>query len=139
MGKRKKGKKLTVQKRVYKIPKLFSCPYCFQQDGIKITFDKRKGSASLLCRKCDNAEYEMPLTALTEPVDVYDAWMDVVRESNAKFNPDIKSLEEREREKLAQQRAEEIEYEGRLTRAKTPSEDDETLSEDGLEDDSDQA
>lgn len=95
MGKRKKsGKKVTVQKRVYKIPKLFPCPFCSQQNVVKITINNKKMTADLECRKCGIKDEEIPITPLTEAIDIYDDWMDSAREANAKFNAAKHAVEE---------------------------------------------
>ena len=89
MGKRKKsGKKVTVQKRVYKIPKYFECPFCGRKDGIKITISNKDRTADLLCRSCGVEEKDIEVTQLTEPIDIYDDWMDRARETNVEYNPE---------------------------------------------------
>ena len=89
MGKRKKAKKVTPQKRVYKIPKLFPCPFCLKKDGIKITMERRADPpvASLQCRGCGIGDESIPIRSeLVEPVDIYTDWMDQVHEANEKYN-----------------------------------------------------
>lgn len=87
MGKKKKGKKVTVQKRVYKIPKFFECPFCGRKDGIKITISQKEKTAQLHCMSCGRGEPD-PITIgpLTEPIDVYDDFIDRTRESNKEYN-----------------------------------------------------
>ena len=88
MGKRKKsGKKVTVQKRVYKIPKFFECPLCGRKDGIKITIDHKCRKAQLQCRSCGAKEEGIEVTPLTEPIDIYDDYMDRARAANEEYNP----------------------------------------------------
>ncbi|OHT14033.1 hypothetical protein TRFO_15691 [Tritrichomonas foetus] len=95
MGKRKKsGKKVTVQKRVYKIPKFFECPFCGRKDGIKISINQKEKRATLLCRSCAVKEEDIECTPLTEPIDIYDDWMDRAREINAEYNPQIEEIED---------------------------------------------
>lgn len=87
MGKKKKGKKVTVQKRVYKIPKFFECPFCGRKDGIKISIHQKEKYATLECRSCHRGESEqIPIDPLTEPIDIYDNFMDRTREANIEFN-----------------------------------------------------
>lgn len=92
MGKRK-GKKVVVQKRIYKIPKLFKCPYCLKEDGIKISLNKKKDSqvAILVCTKCGVGAQDIPVGPLTEPIDIYTDWMDQAREANLKYNASSKA------------------------------------------------
>ena len=98
MGKKRKGKKVTVQKRVYKIPKLFPCPFCLKQDGIKIEIKRDKfsggGTAVLRCRKCNVNDSNIPVSRLTEPIDIYNHWMDKAREENKKYNVQRRELDE---------------------------------------------
>ena len=97
MGKRKKAKKVTVQKRVYKIPKLFPCPFCLKQDGIKITMERRRDPpiASLQCRGCGISEESIPIRSeLVEPIDIYTDWRDLVYEANEKYNRQRETIDD---------------------------------------------
>ncbi|KAH0786511.1 transcription elongation factor 1 [Histomonas meleagridis] len=89
MGKKKKGKKVTVQKRVYKIPKFFWCPFCEAKDAVKITVKKKLGTASLICQKCGKGEQDIKIGPLDEPIDIYDQYIDSAREVNQQYNPII--------------------------------------------------
>ena len=86
MGKKRKGKKVTVQKRIYKIPKLFPCAFCGKKDGIKITLDHKRRVAELVCRSCGVGDKGMKIGPLTEPIDIYTEWMDQSRQANARYN-----------------------------------------------------
>ena len=78
---------MTVQKRVYKIPKYFECPFCGRKDGIKVNISQKDKLATLQCRSCGRGEPEpIPITNLTEPIDVYDDFMDRTRDSNIDYN-----------------------------------------------------
>ena len=89
MGKRRKTpKKALVQKKKYKVPKFFRCPYCARQDGIKITMNRKMGTADLICRNCGvgSKNIDTSLRLLKDPIDVYDEWMDKAREANQEYN-----------------------------------------------------
>ena len=106
MGKKKKGKKVTVQKRVYKIPKFFLCSFCEAKDAVKITIKKKDKLASLICQKCGKGEQDIKVGPLDEPIDIYDQYLDNSREANEQYNPTIaktdgfKSIEEMSDEEI---------------------------------------
>ena len=95
MGRRKKSSRpQAVKKPVYKPPKLFPCIYCMFQEGIKITIDKKEMKASLECRKCKVKAENFKVTRLTEPIDIYNSWVDAARSANRKFNQESVRAEE---------------------------------------------
>jgi transcription elongation factor Elf1 len=121
MGKKRRGKKLTVQKFVYKIPKQFSCPACMKPASVKVTFSKKpEEHAEILCTSCGVGEANIPIGPLTEPIDIYDDWMDTWREANARFNAVRRTEPDEERLEhfRPSRRHEEIEYDdtGQLRR-----------------------
>ena len=55
---------------------VFDCPFCGKTSscGVRLDFDHSIGS--ILCDSC-GAKYEMQITRLSEPIDVYSEWIDM--------------------------------------------------------------
>lgn len=88
MGKRKKSTP-KVQKRFYRLPKTFQCPFCNCPDSVHVKFDKKDMLAKVKCVKCKEGVKNIKMTPITEPIDIYDDWVDQVREANKSYNPTI--------------------------------------------------
>ncbi|EAX92931.1 hypothetical protein TVAG_335930 [Trichomonas vaginalis G3] len=87
MGKRKKSTP-KVQKKFYRLPKNFHCPYCNCEDSVHVTMDLKNLRADIHCVKCKEGVPNAKITKISEPIDVYDDWVDQIREQNKNFNPD---------------------------------------------------
>jgi len=85
MGK-KKSSLPPPQKKFYRLPKQFECPFCNKIDGIKIEMNGKKLIAKVTCIGCEYQSSEIAIQKITEAVDVYDEWMDQVRETNKEHN-----------------------------------------------------
>lgn len=106
MGKRK-SKAAKPQKRTFVIPKLFPCPLCHKNDGIKITIARRPGGkfeADLVCRKCGTESRNIRANALTAPIDVYSEWMDSERLLNEKYNTKVTELNDEQLDDLIREK-----------------------------------
>mmetsp|Transcript_22115 Transcript_22115/g.30385 ORF Transcript_22115/g.30385 Transcript_22115/m.30385 type:complete len:86 (+) Transcript_22115:46-303(+) len=76
MGKRKGRKKpLNTKKYTFVVAKSFQCPFCNHDKVVDCKIETAKSVANLECRVC-GAGYQMVTNALTEPIDVYNAWID---------------------------------------------------------------
>jgi transcription elongation factor Elf1 len=100
MGKKHRGRKIKPQKRVYKLPKFFSCPSCMKPDSVKVQISTKDGTAEIRCRACGVGEEGIVTDALTEPIDIYDEWMDTWRDANSRFNAKPRVLDEEERAQI---------------------------------------
>ena len=85
MGKRKKSTP-KVQRRFYRIPKFFACPICNAEDSIAITLSHQTRRAQLQCKKCGEKVTDIQITPITEAIDVYNDWLDAVKEQNKNYN-----------------------------------------------------
>ncbi|KAJ7343438.1 transcription elongation factor Elf1 like-domain-containing protein [Mycena albidolilacea] len=76
MGKRKKAAKKPQQSR-QKVPldTAFTCLFCHHDKSVTVRLDRKEGMAQLVCRVCDQ-RYQSKIHHLTEPVDIYSAWID---------------------------------------------------------------
>lgn len=78
MGKR--AKKVTLKKMAKpKLETVFSCPLCSHEKCIECRMDRTKQIGTARCRVC-TAGYQTVITYLSDPVDVYAEWVDVVAE-----------------------------------------------------------
>ena len=79
------------QKKFYKLPKQFECPYCNQIDGVKVSISRKDKTARIQCVKCEepNPPRVLHVEKICEAVDVYDEWMDDVRKQNKVYNLDL--------------------------------------------------
>ena len=76
-GKRKaKANVKTKVKR--KVPKLFNCPHCSLPKTCEVSYNE--GTHTIACRVC-KASYSCPGKLLTDPIDVYVAWRDHIRQT----------------------------------------------------------
>mmetsp|Transcript_18294 Transcript_18294/g.51632 ORF Transcript_18294/g.51632 Transcript_18294/m.51632 type:complete len:86 (-) Transcript_18294:104-361(-) len=82
MGKRKSRKKpMPTKSRGFEVPKVFQCPFCNHDKSVECDIDVNKGLGRLECRVCGE-NYQMLTTALTEPIDIFSAWIDECEEAN---------------------------------------------------------
>lgn len=95
MGKR--AKKVTLKKMAKpKLETVFSCPLCSHEKCIECRMDRGKQIGTARCRVC-TAGYQTVITNLSDPVDVYSEWVDVIaeREKNKSNGKDEQTREEK--------------------------------------------
>lgn len=81
MGKRKSGAKPPPKKQRPKLDISFNCPFCNSAKSVTCLFDMEVNKGTAKCCKCQK-NYSMPVDHLTEPIDVYSAWIDKCEELN---------------------------------------------------------
>ena len=72
------GKKSSAKPAPKVKPKLatqFNCPFYSHSDSIEVKMDRKGQVGSLKCRVCQ-ADFEMRITSLSQPVDVFAEWID---------------------------------------------------------------
>ncbi|GAA5991964.1 hypothetical protein JCM11641_002026 [Rhodosporidiobolus odoratus] len=80
MGKRKSSKK--PQSRVKLVlDKSFRCVFCAHQGSVTCKMDTKNHVGRLDCKDC-NQTFTMDINHLSEPVDVYSAWIDACEAAN---------------------------------------------------------
>ncbi|KAL6606146.1 hypothetical protein ACP70R_041799 [Stipagrostis hirtigluma subsp. patula] len=91
MGKRKsRMSKLAAQPR--KPPKLetaFTCPFCNHPGAVECRIDLKYSIAVASCFVCKE-DYSTTAHALTEPIDVYDEWVDECEKANEDVDVRVK-------------------------------------------------
>merc|ERR1711865_558065 len=81
MGRRKSAAKPPPKKKSPKLATNFDCPFCNTKASVDCQIDKKRFLGTVSCRVC-SAEYQMMTDYLTEPVDVFCAWIDDCEEAN---------------------------------------------------------
>lgn len=81
MGKRKSASKPAPKRETPKLAKVFNCPFCNHEDSVEVRLDRIACIGTIACRIC-NAEYRIDIDNLSEPVDVYAAWIDEAERLN---------------------------------------------------------
>lgn len=82
MGRKKsKRKPMKTGKRIGTLRTLFECPFCNHERSCDVKFDRKKQRAQVNCRVCSET-YETNVNYLSEPIDVYNAWIDACEEAN---------------------------------------------------------
>ncbi|GAA5855280.1 hypothetical protein JCM9279_001931 [Rhodotorula babjevae] len=80
MGKRKSSKK--PQTRIKQVlDKSFRCVFCAHQGSVTCKLDNKLKVGRLDCKDCGQS-FQTDITHLSEPVDLYSAWIDACEEAN---------------------------------------------------------
>mmetsp|Transcript_13499 Transcript_13499/g.23173 ORF Transcript_13499/g.23173 Transcript_13499/m.23173 type:complete len:85 (+) Transcript_13499:47-301(+) len=84
MGKRKSSKKVITVKPLSRqpLPKVFDCPFCNHASSVESKLDLERKVGTVTCRICSE-NFQMPITYLTEPIDIYTEWLDECEKANS--------------------------------------------------------
>ncbi|MEO2192863.1 MAG: transcription elongation factor 1 family protein [bacterium] len=85
MGKRKAAKKAPVKKSKPKLDTVFTCPFCNAESAVEASLDRKMKLGKLVCKACSES-WGTEINALTEPIDLYSAWIDACEEAAADAN-----------------------------------------------------
>ncbi|XP_075410340.1 transcription elongation factor 1 homolog [Tenrec ecaudatus] len=69
------------KKRTGTLDTEFTCPFCNHPKACEAKMDRARGKAVISCGVCFEA-FQAPITHLSYPVDVYNAWVDACEEAN---------------------------------------------------------
>ncbi|KAH3763534.1 transcription elongation factor 1 [Pelomyxa schiedti] len=82
MGKRKGRKRKPPPRKIkLTVPTQFDCPFCNHEDAVECKMDKKDGIGTVMCNVC-KVNYSVNTNALSEPIDVYSAWIDHCHSTN---------------------------------------------------------
>ncbi|XP_031616991.1 transcription elongation factor 1 homolog [Contarinia nasturtii] len=82
MGRRKaKNKPPPKRKAIQPLDTQFNCPFCNHEKSCEVKMDKSRNSARICCRVCSE-EYQTEINFLSEPIDVYNCWVDACENAN---------------------------------------------------------
>jgi transcription elongation factor Elf1 len=74
MGRRRR--KITHRRQSRTIPTIFNCPKC-GRSAVRVELDYKVGEALVHCGNCE-CQATIPISPITEPVDVYGDWVDLI-------------------------------------------------------------
>lgn len=80
-GKKKKAKPPPKKQPKYAVPNSWDCPLCFKQGAFHVKINKKDGVGEGQCRACKTPSpaFSMKLTPLTQKVDVFLKYYDIVK------------------------------------------------------------
>lgn len=77
-------RKPAAPKKTMKVEAKFQCPFCYHQGSVECFFDEKIAVVEAVCRVCGE-RYATKFHRLTEPIDVYDEWLDECEKANEEF------------------------------------------------------
>ncbi|KAK0425258.1 hypothetical protein QR680_009108 [Steinernema hermaphroditum] len=82
MGRRKATKK-QAQKKSFMEPldTLFACPFCQHERVCTVKMDYKLNLGFIRCNVCQE-DFQTHIHSLSEPIDVYNDWIDACEEAN---------------------------------------------------------
>uniref|UniRef100_A0A7N0VKW8 Transcription elongation factor 1 homolog n=1 Tax=Kalanchoe fedtschenkoi TaxID=63787 RepID=A0A7N0VKW8_KALFE len=86
MARKKNAKKPAAQKRVPKLDKSFTCPFCHHPESVECTIDKKLKIGKASCYVCSES-YCVKINFLTEAIDIYSEWLDACEAANSNSSP----------------------------------------------------
>ncbi|XP_001601042.1 transcription elongation factor 1 homolog [Nasonia vitripennis] len=82
MGRRKSNRKPPPKRKaIVPLDILFDCPFCNHEKACEVLMDKGRRTARITCRICSE-DYQTSVNALSEPLDVYNDWIDACEATN---------------------------------------------------------
>uniref|UniRef100_T1H732 Transcription elongation factor 1 homolog n=1 Tax=Megaselia scalaris TaxID=36166 RepID=T1H732_MEGSC len=82
MGRRKsKRKPPAKRKAIMPLDQQFNCPFCNHEKSCEVKMDKSRNTARITCRVCLE-EFSCTINFLSEPIDVYNDWVDACESAN---------------------------------------------------------
>ncbi|KAK0166700.1 hypothetical protein PV327_004190 [Microctonus hyperodae] len=82
MGRKKSKRKPPPKKKaILPLDTQFSCPFCNHENACEVIMDKIRQIAQVSCRVCAE-EYQTKTNFLSEPLDVYNEWIDACEDVN---------------------------------------------------------
>ena len=91
---KKKSRKIIVKPPKPKVPTIFDCPFCGNKKCITVKLNRKSNVAELKCKSC-STNYNNSINNLTEPVDVFYAWLEECKKVNSE---ELKKEEKEEEE-----------------------------------------
>ncbi|ESN98573.1 hypothetical protein HELRODRAFT_84564 [Helobdella robusta] len=83
MARRKKSRKPPPKRKVIQpLDIVFNCPFCNHEKSCDVKLDHTRKTGYISCNVCLE-DYQTPINALSEPVDVYGDWIDACESANS--------------------------------------------------------
>ena len=61
---------------------VFDCPFCNHSKSCEVNMDKERNTGRVQCTKCFE-DFQSTINFLSEPIDVYNEWVDACEAANA--------------------------------------------------------
>merc|ERR1712154_13072 len=71
----------TGQKDNCALDTMFDCPFCNHEKGCEVKMEKTKNTGRIQCTVC-NEDFQAAINFLSEPLDVYNEWIDACEAAN---------------------------------------------------------
>lgn len=82
MGRRTPKRKLRPKKKLTgTLETQFTCPFCNHEKSCEVKMDRARKTAVISCMVCLD-EFQTRITNLSDPVDVYNDWIDACEAAN---------------------------------------------------------
>merc|ERR1711934_994636 len=82
MGRRKSKRKPPPKNRATEpLDTLFNCPFCNHEKSCEVKMEKTKNTGNIRCMVCME-DFQATINFLSEPIDVYNEWIDACEEAN---------------------------------------------------------
>lgn len=69
------------RKNLVALDTLFDCPFCNHDHSCEVKMEKTKNTGRVQCSICNEA-FQASINFLSEPVDVYNEWIDACEAAN---------------------------------------------------------
>ena len=84
MGRRRSKRKPPPKRKLLEpLPTTFTCPFCNSENSCEVNLDFGARIGIIKCNICEEGT-QVTINYLTEPLDVYDEWIDMCDEANEK-------------------------------------------------------
>lgn len=82
MGRRKSKRQAPPKRKTIEpLEKYFTCPFCNHKYACDVQMDKCRNIAKIKCRVC-REEFQTRINYLSDPIDVYNEWVDACEAAN---------------------------------------------------------
>lgn len=83
MGRRKSKRSAGPKKKnIEPLDTLFDCPFCNHEKSCSVKIDRARNTGRIQCAVCME-DFQATINYLSEPLDVYNEWIDACEEANA--------------------------------------------------------
>ena len=82
MGRRKSKRQAPPKKNTGTLDIVFDCPFCNHSKSCEVNMDKERNTGRVQCTKCFE-DFQSTINFLSEPIDVYNEWVDACEAANA--------------------------------------------------------
>ena len=85
MGRRKSKRQAPTRRNMLVLDQIFDCPFCNHEKSCDVNMDKERNTGRVQCTKCFE-DFQAKINFLSEPVDVFNEWIDAREAANVNEN-----------------------------------------------------